>query len=129
MDNIQRIEISSSAGYPDVKRKIAIIGRNEDYKNGSVTLICQVEHYDQNSNRLKAFAAIERDPFLLVADDTSMVNPLTGQLVFKDANGNYPPDAVGQYTWLKLAVELNGVNPFIIATEAVREADELGRFT
>ena len=128
MDHIQRIEISPSPGYPDVVRKIAVIGKNEDYKYCSVTLICQIEHYDQTGKRLNAFAAIERDPFLLIADDSSRVNPETGALVFKDANGNYPAGSIGQYTWLKAAVE-NGANPFAITTGAVLEADSLGRFT
>ncbi|MDQ6479814.1 hypothetical protein [Dyadobacter sp. LHD-138] len=127
MENIQRIDISPFPGYPDVARKIAVVGKNEDYKNGSVTLICQIEHYDQVGKRLNVFAAIERDPFLLVADDTSMVNSATGALVFKDENGHYPAGSVGQYTWLKLAVE-SGANPFTISEGAVLEASALGRF-
>jgi hypothetical protein len=127
MDNIQRIEISPFPGYPDVARKIAVVGKNEDYKSGSVTLICQIEHYDQNNNRLNAFAAIERDSFLLVADDSSKINPQTGALVFPDETGHYPAGSVGQYTWLKAAVE-SGVNPFDISHGAVLEASALGRF-
>ncbi|WP_254561789.1 hypothetical protein [Dyadobacter diqingensis] len=128
MENIQRVEISPSPGYPDVVRKIIIAGRNEDYLAKTVTLICRIEHYDQHNNRLNAFAAIERDPFLLVADDTSKVDPLTGALVFPDENGNYPIGATGQYTWLHAAVE-SGVNPFSIAQGAVLEADSYLRFT
>lgn len=128
MENIQRIEISPSPGYPDVVRKIIIAGRNEDYVNETVTLICRIEHYDQHNNRLNAFAALERDSFLLVADDTSMVNAQTGALVFPDVNGNYPEGSIGQYTWLRTAVE-GGMNPFAIAEGAVLEADSYGRFT
>lgn len=127
MDNIQRIEISPSPGYPDVVRKILIAGRNEDYITKTVTLICRIEHYDQHNNRLNAFAAIERDSFLLVADDTSMVNA-QGALVFADGQGNFPEGSVGQYTWLHLAVG-GGMNPFAIAEGAVLEADSYGRFT
>ena len=128
MENIQRIEISPSPGYPDVVRKMVVAGRNEDYLSKTVTLICRIEHYDQNSKRLNAFATIERDPFLLIADDSSRVNPQTGALVFKDENGNYPAGSIGQYTWLQAAIE-SGANPFDIATGAVIEADSLGRFT
>ena len=128
MENIQRVQISPSPGYPDVVRKIAIVGKNEDYKNETVTLICSVEHYDQSGNRLNAFASIEKDSFLLVAKDESKVNPATGALVFPDDKGNYPAGAIGQYTWLKMAVE-NGANPFDIAAGAVIEADSLKRFT
>lgn len=127
MSNLQRIGISPSPGYPDVVRKIVVIGRNEDYQNQSVTLICMIEHYDENDYRLNAFRAIERDPFLLMADNTSKVNPETGALVFPDQAGNYPEGSVGQYDWLKAAVE-NGANPFTIATGAVMEADSLKRF-
>lgn len=127
MDNIQRVEIAPSPGYPDVVRKIAVTGKNEDYKNGSVTLICEIEHYDPTGYRLRAFAAIEREPFLLVADNSSMVNPQTGQLVFKDSKGKYPAGSVGQYDWLKMAVE-SGANPFTISEGAVLEASALGRF-
>ena len=127
MENVQRIEISPSPGYPDVVRKIAVVGKNEDYKYGSVTLICQIEHYDKDGNRLNAFAAIERDPFLLVADNNSLVNPATGALVFKDETGNYPAESMGQYSWLKAAVE-SGINPFDISHGAVLEASALGRF-
>jgi hypothetical protein len=59
MNDLQRVPISSSPGYPDVVRKIAVIGKNEDYQGRTVTLICAIEHYDQDDNRLKAFAAIE----------------------------------------------------------------------
>ena len=128
MNDLQRVPISSSPGYPDVVRKIAVIGKNEDYKGKTVTLICAIEHYDQEENRLKAFAAIERDAFLLVASDTSFVNPATGALVFPGADGQYPAGAMGQYTWLKMAVE-NGANPFEITAGAVLEADAYGRFT
>jgi len=127
MQTVQRILITPSPGYPDVVRKIAVVGKNEDYKNGSVTLICEIEHYDKDGNRLHAFAAIERDPFLLVADDSSFVDPQTGRLVFKGSNGQYPAGSVGQYTWLKLAVE-SGANPFTISEGAVLEASLLGRF-
>jgi len=127
MLTVQRILITPSPGYPDVVRKIAVVGKNEDYKNGSVTLICEIEHYDKDGNRLRAFAAIERDPFLLVADDSSFVDPKTGKLVFKGSNGQYPAGSVGQYTWLKLAVE-TGANPFTISEGAVLEASLLGRF-
>lgn len=127
MDTIQRVEIAPSPGYPDVVRKIAVIGKNEDYQNGSVTLICSIEHYDLAGNRLKAFAAIEKDPFLLVADNSSQVNPATGQLVFPDNTGNYPAGSMGQYDWLKMAVE-SGANPFTISEGAVMEASLLGRF-
>lgn len=127
MENVQRILIAPSPGYPDVVRKIAVVGKNEDYKYRSVTLICQIEHYDKDGHRLNAFAAIERDPFLLVADDSSMVDPATGALVFKDATGNYPAGSMGQYSWLKAAVE-SGVNPFDISQGAVVEASVLGRF-
>ena len=127
MLTVQRILITPSPGYPDVVRKIAVVGKNEDYKNGSVTLICEIEHYDKDGNRLRAFSAIERDPFLLVADDSSFVDPQTGKLVFKDNKGQYPAGSVGQYTWLKLAVE-SGANPFTISEGAVLEASLLGRF-
>lgn len=127
MEDLQRINISASPGYPDVVRKIAVTGKNEDYKYRTVTLICAIEHYDKNGNRLKAFTAIERDSFLLVASDTSFVNPQTGALVHPDATGNIPAGAMGQYSWLKMAVE-NGANPFEITTGAVLEADGYGRF-
>lgn len=127
MDNLQRIDISASPGYPDVVRKIAVLGKNEDYLNKSVTLICRVEHYDVHGFRLKAFAPIERDPYLLIASDTSYVNPETGALVFPDEHGSYPPGSMGQYSWLKLAVE-SGANPFTISQGAVMEADSLSRF-
>lgn len=127
MENLQRIEISSSPGYPQVVRKVAVTGKNEDYRKGAVTLICEIEHYDQSGTRLKAFAALEREPFLLIADNTSFVDPQTGALVFKDEQGQYPQGAMGQYTWLKLAVE-NGANPFVITQAAVLEADSLKRF-
>ena len=127
MQNIQRIQITPSPGYPDVVRKIAVVGKNEDYKNGSVSLICEIEHYDSTGYRLKAFAAIEKEPFILIADNSSLVNPQTGQLVFKDGKGNYPPGSMGQYDWLKLAVE-SGANPFTISEGAVLEASALGRF-
>lgn len=126
--DLQRINISASPGYPDVVRKIAVIGKNEDYKGKSVTLICSIEHYDQDNNRLKAFQSLERDNFLLVADNTSFVNPGTGALVFPDGDGQYPDGSVGQYTWLKAAVEA-GANPFTISQGAVLEADSFGRFT
>ncbi len=128
MDGLQRIEISSSPGYPDVVRKIAILGKNEDYKAKTVTLICGIEHYDQAGNRLKAFQSIERDSFLLVASDTSYVNPGTGALVFPGEDGQYPAGSMGQYSFLKYAVE-NGANPFTITAGAVMEADAYGRFT
>ena len=127
MSDLQKIAISSSPGYPDVARKIAVAGRNEDYKSQTVTLICFVEHYDAQGYRLNAFQCIERDPFLLVADNSSKVNPETGALVFPDETGNYPEGSIGQYDWLKLAVE-NGANPFVIAAGAVMEADSLKRF-
>lgn len=123
MNTIQRIIISSSVGYPDVIRKIAIIGKNEDYARQSVTLICSIEHYAPDGvTRLGAFKAIEKDPFLLVADNTSIVNPDTGALILGGE-----PLGVGQYTWLKQAVE-NGANPFVLSEAAVLEADGYGRF-
>lgn len=129
MDNLQRIAISSSPGYPEVDRKIAIIGRNEDYAGKTVTLICKIEHYSQDDQRLNAFAALERDPFYLIADDSSKVNPETGALVFPDPEtGQYPAGSIGQYTWLKGAVEA-GANPFTITEGAVLEADSYLRFT
>ena len=127
MNDLQRVDISSSPGYPEVLRKIAVIGKNEDYKSKSVTLICAIEHYDQHGTRLKAFQTIERDPFLLVADNTSFVDPATGALVFPGENGEYPEGVTGQYSWLKLAVE-SGANPFDISARAVLEADAYGRF-
>ena len=126
--DLQRIAISAFPDASGIQRKIAILGRNEDYQNRTVTLICGIEHYDQTGNRLKVFAAIERDPFLLVASDTSFVDPQTGALVFADQTGSYPAGSVSQYSWLKTAVE-NGANPFAIAQAAVLEADSLGRFT
>lgn len=128
MEDLQRIPISASPGYPDVVRKIAIVGKNEDYEQRTVTLICKIEHYDAESRRLNAFVSLERDHFLLVASDTSKVASATGALVFPDESGSFPQDSVGQYTWLKSAVE-NGVNPFDIAAGAVLEADALKRFT
>lgn len=127
MSNLQRIGISSSPGYPDVVREIVVVGRNEDYQSESVTLICMIEHFDGLGHRLNSFRAIERDPFLLMADNSSKVNPETGALVFPDQVGTYPEGSVGQYDWLKAAVE-NGANPFTIATGAVMEADALKRF-
>lgn len=127
MSNLQRIGISSSPGYPDVVRQIVVVGRNEDYKSESVTLICMIEHFDGSGHRLNSFRAIEREPFLLMADNSSKVNPESGALVFPDQAGNYPEGSVGQYDWLKAAVE-NGANPFSIATGAVMEADSLKRF-
>ncbi|GGM81798.1 hypothetical protein GCM10010967_11940 [Dyadobacter beijingensis] len=127
MPNLQRIAISSSPGYPDVVRQIVVVGRNEDYQNESVTLICMIEHFDGTGYRLNSFRAIEREPFLLMADNSSKVNPENGALVFPDQSGNYPEGSVGQYDWLKAAVE-NGANPFTIATGAVMEADALKRF-
>ncbi len=127
MEDLQRIEIQPSSGYKDVVRKIAIVGKNEDYVNRSVTLICAVEHYDKDGKRLKAFASIERDPFLLQATDTSYVNPQTGALVFPNAKGEYPAGSMGQYSFLKMAVE-GGMNPFAITAGAVLEAAALGRF-
>jgi hypothetical protein len=127
MQDLQRIQISSSPGYPQVTRKIAVVGKNEDYQSGTVTLICNIEHYDAAGKRLKAFQSIERDPFLLVASDTSMVNPQTGALVFPNSLGEYPAGSMGQYSWLKMAVE-NGANPFDISAGAVLEADGYGRF-
>lgn len=127
--NLQRIQISASPGYPDVVRTIAIVGRNEDYLNQVVTLICAMEHADQDGNRLKAFGALEKEHFLLVADNTSKVNPSTGTLVFPDPEtGEYPAGSMGQYDFLKMAIE-NGANPFTITEAAVLEADNLKRFT
>ncbi|PWJ49590.1 hypothetical protein CLV98_1463 [Dyadobacter jejuensis] len=128
MNTLQRVVISSSPGYPQVVRKIVVVGKNEDYRNESVTLICMIEHYDQNDNRLQAFKAIEVNPFLLIADNSSYVNSETGGLVFKDSQGQYPAGSVPQYDWLRQAVE-NGANPFHIAQGAIIEADSLGRFT
>ena len=125
--DLQRIDISAFPDASGIQRKIAILGRNEDYQNRTVTLICGIEHYDQDGDRLRVFAAIERDPFLLVASDTSFVDPQTGALVFSDFEGNYPQGSIGQYSWLKAAVE-SGANPFSIAEAAVLEADSLGRF-
>lgn len=128
MNDLQRIPISASEAYPGVVRKIAIVGKNEDYEQRTVTLICKIEHTDADGRRLNAFATLERDPFLLVASDSSLVHPQTGALVFPDESGNFPKGSIGQYTWLKAAVE-NGVNPFDITAGAVLEADTLKRFT
>ena len=125
---LQRFDIAASTGYPDVARKVAIIGRNEDYVGQRVTLLTKVEHYDAEGKRLNAFAPLEINPILLVADNTSYVNPETGALVFADAvTGQYEQGSVGQYDWLKSAVEA-GANPFDIASGAVLEAVSLGRF-
>lgn len=126
MDDLQRIDISGWLE-ASVCRKIAIVGKNEDYQRKTVTLICAVEHYNMEGIRMRAFAPLERDPFLLVASNESKVNPETGALVFP-IDGVYPAGAVGQYDWLKAAVEA-GANPFAIIASAVLEADLLGRFT
>ena len=126
--DIQLIEISAFPGYENIHRKIAIVGKNEDYVNSTVTLLCEVRHYDPDGNRLLNMKGFESETILLVASDASKVDPETGALVFPDPKGNYPTGSMGQYSWLKMAVEA-GANPFAITAGAVMEADKLKRFS
>jgi len=127
MENLQRITIGAAPWFPDVVRKVVVTGKNEDYAARTVTLICQVEYYDQDGRRILAFAKLEGNAVLLTASDTSWVNPATGALVFVDANGQHPEGSMPQYAFLEYAIQ-NGMNPFTIAEGAVREAAALGRF-
>ena len=45
-----------------------------------------------------------------IANDTVMVNPTTGAFYEKDENGNYPSDAVGQYTFFYNLAENANIN-------------------
>lgn len=128
MEDLQKINISALPGFPAISRKMAVIGKNEDYENRTVTLVLKPEHYDASGNRLNAFKALEEKPFLLVATDTSYVNPESGALVFPDGSGNMPHGSIPQYTFLKNAME-NGANIMALIEYAVTEADNLGRFT
>ena len=127
MENLQRIEIGPAPWFPDVVRKVVVTGKNEDYSNRTVTLICQLEYYDKENRRLLAFAKLEGNAILLTATDTSWVNPATGALVFPDENGQHPEGSMPQYSFLEYAIQ-NGMNPFTIAEGAVMEAAALGRF-
>lgn len=126
MDDLQRINISPLPGFPAISRKIAVVGKNEDYQNRTVTLVCRVEHYDASGNRLNTFKVLEEKPFLLVATDTSYVNPESGALVL--SAGPDTPGVVPQYTFLKNAMA-SGANILSLIEYAVTEADSLGRFT
>lgn len=126
MEDLQRIDISPLPGFTAIARKIAITGKNEDYQNRTVTLVCRIEHYDASGNRLNTFKALEEKPFLLVATDSSYVNAETGALV-PDAGPN-TPEVIPQYTFLKNAMA-SGADMFSLMESAVLEADTLGRFT
>lgn len=119
---MQSIAIYPHSAYPTVNRKIEVVGKNEDYESESVTLLCRIRHTDQEGERIKALAPIEKDLILLKATDESIVDPQTGALLPINT-----PGGVGQYTWLKTAIEA-GANPFILIEGAVLEAASMGRF-
>ena len=45
-----------------------------------------------------------------IANDTVMVNPTNGAFYEKDAEGNYPSDAIGQYTFFYNLAENANIN-------------------
>lgn len=45
-----------------------------------------------------------------IANDTVMVNPTTGAFYEKDEDGNYPSDAIGQYTFFYNLAENANIN-------------------
>lgn len=128
MTNMTRVLIRPAASYPDVVRKIVIAGRNEDLIAGTISLICLIEHYDQQGARLHAFRAIERDAFVLVASDDVKVDAETGVPLAIGEDGHMPSGGVGQYTWIRQAIE-GGSSAYDLAITAVLQGDQAGIFT
>ncbi len=124
---LQTISISDFPNLPEIKRKVVIIGRNEDYENKRVTLLCRVEHYNQANERIHNLRAIERDPYLLVATSDTLVNPNTGAILLPDGEGNYPQDSMSEYDFLKAAIDA-GANHNVLVEGAVLQADSFNRF-
>jgi hypothetical protein len=63
----------------------------------------------------------------LTANNTTMVNPQTGDIVTAGENGEYPEGSIGEFDFLSGAIQA-GANLFTLQNEYITKRDNDGRF-
>lgn len=76
-----------------VTRKAKVHQVNPNYANKTVTLVIDVLHYNEQGVLMGGI----NNRCEITADNTDIVNILTGDEIPKDANGNYIVDEEGNY--------------------------------
>lgn len=90
-----------------LKRIVRILGFEVSNEYKWARLDCDILYFTQAMEEVsKEFIMPKR--VNLISDNEEMVNPLTGEYVFKDENGEYPQGSMGEFDWMEaMAEQLN----------------------